>query len=80
MQEKPYNFFSKIWQSRQHNKKPKWIRNMAKKLERLKEIPKEEIHVDLPITTLQKYKIAKMQGLDEYMDYDSRISPPFVTD
>ena len=33
-------FWTKIWQPREHNEKVKWINNMTKELEDLKEGPK----------------------------------------
>ena len=34
-------FWSKLWQPREHNKKAEWINNIAKELE-LEEVPKAE--------------------------------------
>ena len=77
---KAEQFWSKIWQRREHNKKAEWISNMAKELEGLEDGPKVEIHKDLLRTTLKKYQIRKYQAMMEYMDSASRNSPPFMTD
>ena len=46
-------FWSKIWQPREHNKKAEWISNKAK-LIGLEEGPKAEIHIGL-LKTILKY-------------------------
>ena len=53
---------------------------MVKELERLEEGPKAEIHLDLQKISLKKYQIGKRQAIMDYMDYDSRNSPLFMTD
>ena len=73
-------FSTKIWLSREHNKKAEWIRNITKEFEGLEEGPKAELHIDLLKTTLKKYQIGKRQAMMEYMDSGSRNSPPFTTD
>ena len=80
MQEKSNNFGVKYANQREHSKKDKWISNMAKELEGLEEGLKTEIHINLLRTTLKKYQIGKRQTMMEYMDSDSRNSPPFMTD
>ena len=50
-------FWSKIWQPREHNKKVEWKSNMEKDLEGLEEGPKVEIHVDILKTTLKNIKL-----------------------
>ena len=52
---------------------------MAKELERLEEGPKAELHNDLLRTTLKEYQIGKRQAMMEYMDSNSRYSPPLMT-
>ena len=71
-------FWTEIWQPREHNKKAEWISNMTKDLG-LEEGPKTEIHIDL-LRTLQKYQIGKRQAMMKYTDSGSRNSPPFTTD
>ena len=74
-------FWTKIWQTKKkHNEKAEWIINMTKELERLKQRPKAEIHIDLLKTTLKRYQTGKRQAMMEYMDSGSSNSPPFTTD
>ena len=47
-------FGTKIWKQRKHIEKSEWINNKRRELERLKEGPKVEIHIDLLKTTLKK--------------------------
>ena len=53
------NVWSKIWQRWEPNKNVERIRTMEKEREKFEEIPKPEIHIDLPRTTLKKYQIGK---------------------
>ena len=73
-------FWSKLWQPREDNKKAEWISNMAKEFKGLEEGLKAEIHIDLLKTTLKKYQIGKCLAMMEYMDSGSRNSPPFMID
>ena len=50
-------FWTKIWQPREHNKKAEWISNIKKELEGLEEDPKAEIHIDLLKTRLKNIKL-----------------------
>ena len=47
-------FWGKIWQRREHNRKTEWISNMGKELEGLEEGPKTKIHLDSLRETLKK--------------------------
>ena len=49
-------FWSKIWQPREHNKKAKQISNMGKELKGLKEGPKAKIDIDLLYLTILTIK------------------------
>ena len=70
-------FWSKIWQPKEYNKKFEWISNMAKELEGLEEGPKVKLNIR---TTLEKYQIGKHQAMMTYMDSGSRNSSPSMTD
>ena len=52
-------FWTKIWQPREHKEKAEWISNMTKELEGLEEGQKAEIYIDLLKTMLKKYRIEK---------------------
>ena len=69
-------FWTKICQPREHNKKAEWISNITKELEELEEGPKVEIQIDL----LKTNQIGKRQAMIEYTDFRSRNPPPFKTD
>ena len=56
-------FWTKIWQPKEHNKKAEWISNMTKEPEGLKEDPKTVRHIDLLKTTLEKYQIGNRQAM-----------------
>ena len=51
--------WTKIWQlhTKKHNEKTKWINNMTKELEVVKESSKEEIYIDLLKTSLKDIKL-----------------------
>ena len=53
--------------TKKHNEKAKWINNMTKELEGIKEGPKAKILIDLLKTTLKKYQTGKRQAMMEYM-------------
>ena len=40
-------FWTKIWQPKQHNEKAEWIKHITRELEQIEEGPKAEIHTDL---------------------------------
>ena len=46
----------------------------------LEEGPKAEMHIDLLRMTLKNIKFGKRQAMMEYLDSNSRNSPPFITD
>ena len=73
-------FWTKIWQPGEHNKKAEWISNMTKELEVFEEGPKAEIHIDLLKTSLKRHLNGKRQARMEDMDSSSRNAPPFTTD
>ena len=73
-------FWIKIWQPREHNKKAEQISNMTKELEELEEGSKVEIHIDLRKTTLKNIKLENAKAMMEYMDSDSRNLLPFTYD
>ena len=62
-------FWTKIWQSKNHNEKAKWINNMTKELEGLEEGPKVELPRDLLKTTLKKISNWKTPGHDGIHSY-----------
>ena len=57
-------FWTKIWQPKKHNEKAKWINNITRELEGLKEGPKREIHIELLKKTLKKISNWKTPGHD----------------
>ena len=64
MQKKPNDFGLKYGDKRKHNEKAEWINNIERKLQRLEEGLKAEIHIDLLKTTLKRYQIEKTPGYD----------------
>ena len=61
-------FWGKIWQPREHNRKAKWINNLGKELERLKEGPKAKIFIDSLWVTLKKNTKLENSWLWWYID------------
>ena len=55
-------FWSKIWERREHNRKAEWISNMEKYLQGLEEGPKEKIQLDSLRATLKKAPNWKTPG------------------
>ena len=68
---KTKQFWNKIWQLRENNRKAEWIRNMGKELERLKEGPKAKIQLVSFRATLKE--IGKRQAMMAYMDTGLKI-------
>ena len=50
-------FWTEIWQPRDHNEKAEWIKNMTRELEGLEEGLKAEIYIDLLKMTLKNIKL-----------------------
>ena len=78
MQRETKRFGTKIWQPK-NNEKAKWINNITRELEGLKENPKAEIHIDL-LKMTQKLQTRKRLAMLVYMVSGSRNSVPFTTD
>ena len=55
-------FWTKIWQPKKHNENAVGINNITRELERLKEGPITEIHIDLLKTTLKRIPNWKTPG------------------
>ena len=55
-------FWTKIWQPKEHNEKAEWISNMTRELKGLEEGPKAEIHIELLKKTLKKISNWKTPG------------------
>ena len=64
MKKKPNDFGPKLWQQKKHYEKFEWINNITRKLERLEEGSKAEIHTDLLKATLKKISNWKTPGHD----------------
>ena len=75
-------FWSKIWEGREHNRKAGWINNMEKEGPKIKKKKKKEkkIRLDSHRTILKKYQIKKCQAIIAYMDSGFKNSLPSTTD
>ena len=66
-------FWSKIWQRREHNRKPEWISNIGKELKRTQRRTEgENTHRFTQSNIPQKYQIGKLQAMMAYMDLGSK--------
>ena len=73
-------FWNKIWERREHNRRAEWISNMGKELEGLKGGPKAKIQFNSLRTTLKKYQIGKRLAMMVYMDTSFKNSLPSTSD
>ena len=62
-------FWGRIWEGREHNRKVKWINNMEKELQGLEEAPKAKIRLNLLRATLKKVPNLKTPGHDGIHGY-----------